>query len=229
VQEKILAVIPARGGSKRLPRKNLLPLNGKPLIEWTIIASLNSNIINRVIVSSEDEEILEISRIAGVETIARPIHLSNDNSTSVSVVKNVLENLKEEYSFVILLQPTSPLRNSKHIDDAFKLLFEKDADAIISVCKTHHSPIWSNVLPSTLNMSNFIEKKYHNIQSQELPKYYSLNGAIYICRTKRLLSENTFFINDKIYAFIMDRKFSVDIDDLIDFDIAETILRKNEK
>ena len=78
-------------------------------------------------------------------------------------------------------------------------------------------------------MSNFIEKKYHNIQSQELPKYYSLNGAIYICRTKRLLSENTFFINDKIYAFIMDRKFSVDIDDIIDFDIAETILRKNEK
>jgi len=124
----------------------------------------------------------------------------------------------------VLLQPTSPLRNEKHIDEAIELLEKKKADAVISVCETDHSPLWSNTLPEDLNMSNFLRDEIKNKRSQDLPKFYRLNGAIYICKTDKFLEEKTFFIKNNIYAYIMDRKSSIDIDDEIDFKLAKVLI-----
>ena len=222
---KYLAIIPARGGSKRLPNKNILDLNGKPLIAWSIEAAKKSKYIDEIVVSSDSNEILEIAQKYNVKTIKRPDELATDTASSVDVVKHVAENYPG-YEYVVLLQPTSPLRNKKHIDEAIELLEKKNADAIISVCEVDHSPLWSNTLPESLSMKNFLREDVKNKRSQDLPTYYRLNGAIYICKTDRLLEQNTFFIKDNIFAYIMDRKSSVDIDDEVDFKLAEVLLNE---
>ena len=221
---KYLAVIPARGGSKRLPNKNILDLNGKPLIAWSIEAAKKSKKIDDVVVTSDSEKILNIAKQYNVKAIKRPDFLASDTATTFDAIKHVIETLDDKYEYIVLLQPTSPLRNEKHIDEAIELLEQKNADAVISVCEMDHSPLWSNTLPENLDMSNFLRDEVKNKRSQDLDKYYRLNGAIYICRTDRLLKEKTFFIKDKIYAYIMDRKSSVDIDDEIDFKLAKVLM-----
>lgn len=222
-----LAIIPARRGSKRLPRKNVLDLAGKPLIAWSIEAGLKSKCIDKVIVTSDDDEILNIAKQYGSETIKRPSELASDTATSFDAIKHTIENL-ERYDYVVLLQPTSPLRNSEHIDEAIELLESKRADAIVSVCEMDHSPLWSNTLPDNGSMNSFIRAEVKNSRSQDLEKYYRLNGAIYICKTDRLLDEKTFFIKDAIFAYRMDRESSVDIDEEIDFKIAFLLLQKKD-
>lgn len=220
-----LAIIPARSGSERLPHKNKLNLCGKPLISWTIEAAKRSKYIDKIAVTSDDSEILKIAKKSSVEIIVRPYELASNSATSVDVIKHSLESL-DTYEYVILLQPTSPLRNYQHIDESIKFLKEKNADAIISVCKTDHNPLWSNRLDSNLNMSNFIENEQSSKRSQDLEKFYRLNGAIYICKTENFLKENTFFIKKNIFAFIMDKKSSIDIDDEFDFEIAKAYMSK---
>lgn len=221
-----LAIIPARGASKRLPRKNVLDLAGKPLIAWSIEAGLDSKYIDKVIVSSDDEEILNISKQFGAETIIRPDELANDTATTFDALKHTIENIKA-YDYVILLQPTSPLRNAQHIDEAIELLITKNADAIVSVCEIDHSPLWSNTLPKDANMKGFLRDEVLNKRSQDLEKYYRINGAIYICKTQKLLEEKSFFLKDNIFAYKMNKKNSVDIDEEIDFKIAKVLM--NEK
>lgn len=218
-----LAIIPARGGSKRLPRKNVLDLCGKPLIAWSIEAGLKNNYIDKVVVTSDDDEILDISKKCGAEIIRRPDELASDTATTFDAIKHTIDNL-EKYDYIVLLQPTSPLRDEKHIDEAIELLKEKNADAIIGVCVMDHSPLWSNTLDESLSMSNFLKEEVLNKRSQDLDKYYRINGAIYICKTERLLDEKSFFIKDKIFAYIMDKKNSIDIDEEIDFEIAKVLL-----
>ncbi len=215
-----LAIIPARGGSQRLPRKNILDLAGKPLIAWSIEAALKSEYIDKVIVSSDDEEILKISEDFGADIIKRPQELATDISTSFDAIKHTIDETPR-YDYIVLLQPTSPLRNKKHIDESIKTLISKDADAIISVCEMDHSPLWSNTLPENESMNNFIREDVKNKRSQDLDNYYRLNGAIYICKTELLLKEETFFIKKNIYAYKMQRKSSIDIDEKIDFKLAE--------
>ena len=180
-----LAIIPARGGSKRLPKKNILNLKGKPLVEWSIEAGLNSKYIDKVIVTSDDAEILDIVKGTGAEAINRPIELASDTSTTFDAIKHVIDSV-EIYNYIVLLQPTSPLRTEKHIDEAIELLVNKNADSIVSVCETDHSPLWSNTLPSDCSMSNFIKDDIRNKRGQDLEVYYRLNGAIYICKTNKL-------------------------------------------
>jgi len=218
-----LAVIPARGGSRRFPRKNILDLNGKPLIAWSIEAGLKSKYIDKVVVTSDDSEILEISKKFGAEIIKRPEELASDTATTFDVIKHVIENI-EKYDYIVLLQPTSPLRNEKHIDEAIELLEVKNADAIVSVCEMDHSPLWSNTLPQDGNMKGFLSDEVLNKRSQDLEKYYRLNGAIYICKTDKLLENKGFFLKKNIFAYKMDRQSSVDIDDEFDFKIAEIIM-----
>lgn len=218
--KSFLGIIPARGGSKRLPRKNILDLAGKPLIVWTIEASLKSRYIDKTIVTSDDDEILAISEKYGASVIKRPQELASDTATTFDAIKHTIDNM-EKYDYIVLLQPTSPLRNEKHIDEAIELLEEKNADAVISVCEMEHSPLWSNTLPEDNNMSNFLRDDIKNKRSQDLPTYYRLNGAIYICNINRMIKEKTMFLKDNIYAYKMDRKSSVDIDEEIDFKLAE--------
>jgi len=223
-----LAIIPARGGSKRLPRKNVLDLVGKPLIAWSIEAGLNSEYIDKIIVTSDDKEILDISTRFGADTINRPDELASDTATSFDAVKHTLENI-ESYEYVVLLQPTSPLRSFKHINEAIELLESKNADAVISVCEMDHSPLWSNTLDDSLSMKEFLKDEVLNKRTQDLKVYYRLNGAIYICKTDKLLKEKSFFLKDNIFAYKMDRESSVDIDVEIDFIIAKALITKGTR
>lgn len=221
-----LAIIPARGGSKRLPRKNVLNLNGKPLIAYSIEAGLNSKYIDKVIVTSDDDEILTISKKYAAYTILRPNELASDTSTTFDAIKHTIDNC-EKYDYIVLLQATSPLRDENHIDEAIELLESKNADAVVSVCEMDHSPLWSNTLDETLSMVGFLKDEVLNKRSQDLEKYYRLNGAIYICKTKKLLEEKSFFLKDNIFAYKMDRESSIDIDEEIDFQIAQQLMVKS--
>jgi CMP-N,N'-diacetyllegionaminic acid synthase len=229
--KKILAIIPARGGSKRLPRKNILDLAGKPLIVWTIEAALKSNYIDRVIVSTDDEEIATISKSHGADVpFFRPVSLATDKAKSVDVVIDIINSLEERnelYDCAILLQPTSPLRNTDDINNACKLFFENDTNAVISVCKNEHNPLWSNTLPENMDMSMFIDRSIINKRSQDIKQYYRLNGAIYIFRTKMLADEGSFFIKNKCKAYIMSSENSVDIDTIDDFKLANYYIGKS--
>ena len=226
--KSILAVIPARGGSKRLPNKNILDLAEKPLIAWSIEAGLHSKYIDTVVVSSDSDEILDISKNIGTDIIKRPDELASDTATSFDAIKHTIENTIETFDYVILLQPTSPLRNNSHIDEAFELLIKTNAAAIISVVEMDHSPLWSNTLPKDMSMVNFLKNEVLYKRSQDLVKYYRLNGAIYICKSEKLLDEKSFFLKENIYAYKMDRESSIDIDDGFDFSIAEFLISRKK-
>ncbi len=220
-----LAIIPARGGSKRLPRKNLLDLAGQPLVAWSIEAGLNSKYIDNVVVSSDDVEILAISKRYNAETIVRPAELASDTATTFDAIQHTIDNVKR-YDYIVLLQATTPLRDEKQIDEAIELLESKNADAIVSVCEMDHSPLWSNTLNENLSMQGFLKEEILHKRSQDLEKYFRLNGAIYICKTEKFLEEKSFFLKENIYAYKMSRESSIDIDEEIDFRMAEFYLTK---
>lgn len=223
--KSFIAIIPARGGSKRLPQKNILNLQGKPLVVWSIESGLKSKYIDKVIVSSDSDEVLNISNKYGSDGIKRPNEFSADTSTSEEAIMHVISSVKKKYDYIVLLQPTSPLRNEKHIDESIELLYAKKADAIVSVCEVDHSPLWSNTLPKNDDMSNFL-KEEGSKRSQDLETYYRLNGAIYICKTDKFIEEKSFFLKDNIFAYKMGKKYSIDIDEKIDFEMAEFFMKK---
>ena len=228
MNKKYLAIITARGGSKRLPNKNTLDLCGKPLISWSIEAALKSQKVDAVLITSDSDKILNISKDLGANTIKRPDYLASDTATSFDAIIHALDNF-DKYEYIILLQPTSPLRREEHIDEAIEFLEEKKADAVISVCEVEHSPLWCNTLDNNMDMSNFLNEEIKNLRSQDLQKYYRLNGAIYICKREELLKQKTFFIDSNIYAYKMTQEESVDIDTKLDFLVAQAILgEKNE-
>jgi CMP-N-acetylneuraminic acid synthetase len=228
--KKILAIIPARGGSKRLPCKNVLDLAGKPLIAWSIEVAKKSKYIDRVILSSDDTEIIAVAKEWGCDVpFARPKELAEDATRSIDVVTHALKSLEEVYDYVILLQPTSPLRTSEDIDSAIELCLEKEATSVIGVCEMEHSPLWSNTLDESMSMDNFLDDKYNNSRSQDLPTYYRINGAFYMSRVESILEKETFFVKKDIYAFLMSQEHSVDIDTKLDFIIAKAILKEGTK
>lgn len=225
-EKTFLAIIPARGGSKRLPRKNILNLAGKPLIAWTIEAALQSKYIDKVLVTSDDDEILKVSNNYGASTIKRPMHLSQDNSTSFEAINHAIENT-QEFDYIVLLQPTSPLRTSRHIDEAIQLIFQKKSDAIISVTEMEYSPLWTNTLPENESMDDFLREEDKNKRSQDLKMHYRLNGAIYISLTETLITTGSFFHKTGVYAYRMDNRSSIDIDNVMDFRFAEFLCGLN--
>lgn len=227
--QRILAIIPARGGSKRLPQKNTLPLCGKPLIAWTIEAAMNSRYIDDVIVSTDDTAIATIAQTFGADVpFIRPASLSDDTARSIDVVLHAIDFMEQKgvvYDQVILLQPTSPLRDQQDIDTAIAYYFQRNAQAVIGVCENEHNPIWSNTLSETCEMNHFLSSQYNNARSQDLPIYYRINGAFYMADIFVLKREQTFFLENNIFAYIMAQEHSVDIDTQIDFIIAETLLQ----
>ncbi|MEN4045781.1 acylneuraminate cytidylyltransferase family protein [Sulfurimonas sp. NWX367] len=222
-----LAIIPARGGSKRLPRKNVLDLAGKPLISWSIEAAKQSKYIDEVVVSSDDDEVLNIAKEQNASIMKRPVKLATDTATTFEVVEHLIKNFEKQYTYIILLQPTSPLRKSEDIDKAIEFLHTKNADAVISVCEMEHSPLWSNTLPKDKSMATFLHKEILNKRSQDLETYYRLNGSIYIIKVAKLLEKKSFFLKDNIYAYVMDQKKSIDIDTKLDLEIANYLLSKS--
>lgn len=230
--KRYLAIIPARGGSKRLPGKNILKLVDKPLIAWTIDAAINSKYIDDVIVTTDDTEVARIAKIYGASVpFMRPVELATDEAKTIDVVIHAIQFLKstnKEYDYIVLLQPTSPLRNEYHIDEAIEHIVEKKVDSIISVCETEHSPLWSNVIPENGDMSHFLNDEIKNTRGQDLPIYYRLNGAVYITDCNRLLKEHTFFLSNNICSFVMKTESSIDIDNQLDFYFADYLLKKNQ-
>lgn len=227
--KRLLAIIPARGGSKRLPRKNVMKLAGKPLIAWTINAAKKSKFIDRLIVSTDDQEISLISKQYGADVpFMRPASLSSDTATSIDVVLHALDELDEggdQYDYVMLLQPTSPLRTTEDIDGAVKQLIEKNSQAVISVCKAEHHPLWCNTLGDDLSMEGFLSDEILNQRSQDLPDYYRLNGAVYLVdvKTLREMGHPTFFFKENATAYVMPLDRSIDIDNKNDFVSAEVL------
>lgn len=225
MKEKILAIIPARSGSKGLKDKNIKKLNGKPLIAYTIEAAKESGLFEDIMVSTDSLEYTNISRQYGaIVPFLRDEKLSSDTASTVDVIVDVLKKMNKTYYTFVLLQPTSPLRTSEDIKNAYELFINKKANSVVSVCEIEHNPLLANVLPSDLSLDNFI-KKENNIRRQDLGKYYRLNGAIYISKVEYYLRYKNFYEKDS-YAYIMDKRNSVDIDDEIDFKLAEILERE---
>jgi CMP-N,N'-diacetyllegionaminic acid synthase len=232
---RTLGIIPARGGSKGLPRKNVLPLAGKPLLAWTAEAALRGG-LDRVILSSDDPEIQAVARQCGVEVpFSRPPELARDETPGIDVVVHAVRTLAAagyRPDAVMLLQPTSPLRTAADISSALKLLREHpEADSLVSVVKAPHNSIPETLM--RLGPDGFLapvipwdERK--NLR-QAKPVYYARNGAaIYLVRTARLLDANTLY-GERILAYEMAKQDSFDIDDIVDFGICEYLLSQREE
>lgn len=224
-----IAIIPARSGSKGLKDKNIKKMDGRPLMAYTIKAAIESNIFDCVHVATDSEEYGRIARQYGAEVpFYRSQESATDKASTWELVEEVLEKYKElnrYFNSIVVLQPTSPLRKKEHIQQAMELFEQKDANTVIGVCEAEHVPIWSNILNSDGNMRGFIKPEFIGKSRQELPSFYRINGAIYIIRPEVLLKLEELYDN-KCYAYIMDKYSSVDIDDLLDFITAETILKQ---
>lgn len=217
----MIAIIPARGGSKGLRGKNIKPLYGKPLIAYTIEAALKSKHITRVIVDSDDESIIEVSKKYGAETpYIRPGYLATDKAKSIDVMKHAIEKLQIMTDF-ILLQPTSPLRTNVHIDESISLFKRKKADSVISFCKENHPIYWHKEIDSEGKIKKIFDDNYIT-NRQELMSSYFPNGAIYILKKELVFKGN--YYTDNTYAYIMDDKSSIDIDTQEDFDYCRLIM-----
>ena len=182
-QIRVVAIIPARAGSKGLPRKNIKNIAGKPLIVWTIEAALNSKCITKTVVSSEDDEILNISKKYGADIIKRPKELASDKSTSESIVLHVIDVLnsnKEKFDFLVLLQPTSPLRTSKDIDNAFELMLNDKATSVISAYEADNKILKAFKYSESGYVEGISNINFSFMRRQDLPKIFMPNGAIYI-------------------------------------------------
>jgi len=228
--KEILAIIPARGGSKRLENKNILPISGKPLIAYTIEQALLSKYVEEVLVSTDSKQIADVAICYGAcVPFIRPNNLSGDDATIFDVVKHAIEYMRKSgkyYKYILLLQPTSPLRESAHIDDSVDFFNENNADGIISVSEVEHPLQWANKLPENKSMVGFLNHSLISKRSQNYEKQYILNGAIYLAKEDRLLDNKSFFLKNNIYAYVMDRISSIDIDTDEDFLLASLIIEK---
>ncbi|WP_241238773.1 acylneuraminate cytidylyltransferase family protein [Colwellia sp. Arc7-635] len=229
LDKRILAIIPARAGSKRLPGKNSKILFNKPLIQWTIEAAKQCRYLTDIVISTDSEEIALIAENCGLPVpFMRPEVFAGDKSTAIDVIEHALAHLdsvKKKYDYILWLQPTSPLRTVEDIDGAIETLIAKNADAVISVCECDHSPLWSNTLDANASMEDFLPAFVkNNPRSQALPDYFRLNGAVYIAQTDKLLQEKSFFLDENIFAYKMAKESSIDIDSPLDFKLAGLLL-----
>ena len=222
--KSVLAIIPARGGSKELPQKNILPLAGKPLIVWSIEAANRSKYIDRCIVSTDDKAIADSSKKNGSEVpFMRPSALATDVANSNDVILHALDKLGETYDIVMVLQPTSPLRKSKDIDQALELMQDNNVPAVVSVCISNKPPQWHFTLEADGKLKPVYPSKFIFSNRQEYLPTYVPNGALYIAKTDYFISKNTFY-TDSTLGYIMPPERSVDIDSRMDFFTAEAII-----
>jgi CMP-N,N'-diacetyllegionaminic acid synthase len=221
--DKVLAVIPARAGSKGLPGKNFLSLSGKPLIQWTIEAALETPGIDHVVVTSDDELVLELAKSLRVTAYRRSSELCGDFSQASDVIEDVVSAFPE-YQTIIYLQPTSPLRRGSHISEALEKFNTGLKIPVISVVEVTQPPEWM----FTLNLQGRLESYLpaDEIRRQDTQLKFIPNGAIYIAHIDSLKSDGFVFSKSNSLPFIMDSKTSVDIDDKFDFELAEWIIKK---
>ncbi len=230
--KSVLAIIPARGGSKGLPGKNKKKLCGKPLIAWSIEVAETCSAIDRVVVSTDDDKLVDVVKKYGAESpFERPAELANDTASTINVIFHTIDWLRDHQDFrpeyILLLQPTSPLRTVEDIEGTIQTLKDKDARAVVSVCETDHHPWWSNILPEDGNMKDFLRPDILNKRRQDLPVFYRLNGAIYLADTDYLYECNG-FLGPDTFAYKMPKNRSVDIDSDLDFKLANLLMEKQK-
>lgn len=221
LNQKIVALIPARGGSKGIPQKNIKDLAGNPLIYYTIDAAKRSNYIDEIFVSTDDMRIADVARNYGAKVpCLRPREFAQDMSSTVDVVLHALNAFFDaaDYYALVLLQPTQPLRTNDDIDKSIELFFENDGKSLVSISEVNDHPLLMRYLKEDFSLSKIIEKK-SNLRRQDMEKVYRVNGAIYINKISEI-NEFTSF-NDNVTGFLMERDHSVDIDELSDLALAE--------
>ena len=222
----VLAIIPARGGSKGVPRKNIREVAGKPLIAWTIEAARKSVYIDRLILSSDDAEIIRVAGEWGCEApFVRPAELARDDTPGIDPVLHALGALPEKYDYVVLLQPTSPLRSAADIDGCIERCFRAAADSCVAVTVPDKSPFWMFTLDDQAKMRPLLETPGQFTRRQALPAVYALNGAVYVSRTEWLAAARA-FVAEGTLAHIMPAERSLDIDDETDLLLAGLLLSR---
>ena len=225
---KTICVIPARGGSKRVPRKNLLPLAGRPLLAYTIEAARNAGIFDRVVVSSDDEEILALATREGAEADRRPTALGGDRVRFVEVLEEFLARAEEGFDHVAVLLPTCPFRTARDIVAAYAMLLEAGARSfVVSVREYEFPPEFALEMDGTRARVLHPEVYAASTQSQSVGKSYHPNGAIYFAPVSLFLKERSFF-REPLLAYLMPPERSLDIDNLHQFEIAEAMMRARQ-
>jgi len=230
----MIAIIPARGGSKGLPGKNIRNLNGKPLIAYTIAAALESKSIDKVIVTTDDVEIAEVAMKYGAQVpFKRPEEISTDTASAIDVYIHAIEYLEKQDNekidkFMVLL-PTAPMRKSHHIDEAVNLFFKESADTLISVKEAETPITWymkkndqNRISNAGFGVGNAVTNR------QENTIYYVPNGAIYIL-DYQLLKEKRTYYSENTVAYLMDAENSIDIDTIDDFEYASFMMNRKKK
>ena len=223
--KKVLAVIPARGGSKGVPRKNIRVIANKPLIGWTIQEAKKSKYIDQLVLSSEDNEIIKIAKEWGCEVVYRPGQLAMDDTPGIEPIIHVL-NCLPGFDYVVVLQPTSPLREVVDIDKCIEALSQSDSSSCVSVCRPSKSPFWSYTMDMADHLLPLMDGKLIT-NRQQLPKVFVLNGAVYVAETKYLMEKRTFMYEMTI-GYEMPLERSLDIDTEMDLEICQYFLNKKQ-
>ena len=225
----MLAVIPARGGSKSIPLKNLAVVGGQPLIAWTIKAAREASPVDRIVVTTDSTEIAEVARQCGAEVpFLRPASLAADDTPGIEPILHAVNWLGDHKQYgpelVMTLQPTSPLRTAADIEAAVELVCETDADAVVSVSLVKHHPSWMKCLDKEGRMTDFLADQPPVHRRQDLSPVYALNGAVYLARREVLLEQKTWFTVPTV-AYIMPPDRSLDVDGPWDLHLADLILK----
>lgn len=228
--KKIIAIIPARGGSKGVPRKNIKLLNGKPLISYSIRAALKSKFIDRVIVSTDDKEIAEIAKRYKAEVpFLRPAELARDTSPTLPVLQHAVKYLEEKENYktdlIVLLQPTTPLILASDIDNAIKQLIKTKTNSCVSICKISERPEWMYIFKGN-KIKQFLNVNEKTGRRQNLLRLFRLNGGIYAITRNNLMENNKIIDKSNSSAIIMPIERSIDIDEPVDFPVIEAIIKQ---
>lgn len=223
--QSILAIIPARGGSKRVPGKNIRDLCGKPLIAWVIEAAQKSKLLDRVILSSDNQKIIATAKKFDCEVpFVRPTHLAKDESKSIDAILHALQNLTVKYDYIVTLQPTSPFVSSLDIDGCIMLAVDRQASACITISEMEKSPYWSFKMAEENLLVPLFDDNFLQDRSQELPPLYIPTGAVYVNNSKWLQSNRTFY-SSKTLGYPVPQERSLDIDTELDFSVCEHLMR----
>lgn len=222
-QTQVLGIIPARGGSKGLLRKNLRNLGGIPLLAHSIQAALQARTIDLVVVSTEDPEIAAVAASFGATVIDRPANLATDDVQNNDVVRHAIEAMGDQFSHVVLLQPTSPLRKACHIDDCLQPLLSRQARSVMTVTPAEHHPGKALFLDATNMVRPFTNASDMEARRQDLPVVYRQNGAVYALSIADFMNENQFILTP-CQATAMPQDCSTDIDNEFDLLLAENLL-----
>lgn len=220
-EKRILALIPARGGSKGIPGKNIRILGGKPLLAWTIEAAQNSKYLDRIILSSDSEEIISVAKEYGCEVpFVRPADLARDETSSMDVIIHALDMLDESYDYLLLLQPTSPFRTTHDIDAAIEHAFSVGAKMLVSVARLKKHPMFMYRVVDGFLESIIDSCSPTQLRRQDMPPAFEHNGAIYFAEVSYLRSCKS-FNGQKVFPYLMEGRANLDIDTIEDWIYAE--------